>query len=115
MKGFIGEFLGTAIMIILGVGSSAGTNLNKTYAQKSNWNFVTISWGLAVTMGGLCCWCIRFFRTFKSCRNYSLCYFWIISMESSNSLYFRTICGCFCRSNLSTAPILATFSSNRAQ
>lgn len=51
MKGFIGEFLGTAIMIILGVGSSAGTNLNKTYAQKSNWNFVTISWGLAVTMG----------------------------------------------------------------
>ncbi|MTV82057.1 MIP/aquaporin family protein [Secundilactobacillus folii] len=51
MQGFIGEFFGTAILIILGTGSGAGVNLKKTYATGSNWTFVCLSWGMAVTMG----------------------------------------------------------------
>ena len=31
MHGFIGEFFGTMILILLGAGTSAGFNLNKSY------------------------------------------------------------------------------------
>ncbi len=51
MDGFIGEFFGTAILILLGAGTGAGINLNKTYAKGSGWLFVCLSWGMAVTMG----------------------------------------------------------------
>lgn len=51
MDGFIGEFFGTAILILLGAGTGAGINLNKTYAKGSSWLFVCLSWGMAVTMG----------------------------------------------------------------
>ncbi|WP_034525928.1 MIP/aquaporin family protein [Secundilactobacillus oryzae] len=51
MNGFMGEFLGTMILIVLGAGSGAGLNLNKTYAKGQNWLFVSLAWGLAVTMG----------------------------------------------------------------
>ncbi|WP_282801361.1 MIP/aquaporin family protein [Secundilactobacillus kimchicus] len=51
MNGFIGEFFGTMVLILLGAGTGAGLNLNKTYAKGSNWTFVSIAWGLAVTMG----------------------------------------------------------------
>jgi len=51
MNGFIGEFFGTLILILLGTGTGAGINLKKTYATGSNWAFVSIAWGMAVTMG----------------------------------------------------------------
>ncbi|MHA5130700.1 MIP/aquaporin family protein [Oenococcus oeni] len=51
MDGFIGEFFGTMILILLGAGTGAGLNLKRTYAKGSDWTFVCISWGLAVTMG----------------------------------------------------------------
>ena len=51
MSGFIGEFIGTMILIILGTGCSAAVNLKNNYAYHQNWFFVTIAWGLAVTMG----------------------------------------------------------------
>ncbi|KRK96963.1 glycerol uptake facilitator related permease (major Intrinsic protein family) [Secundilactobacillus odoratitofui DSM 19909 = JCM 15043] len=51
MHGFIGEFFGTAILILLGAGSGAGVNLKKTYAKGSDWTFVCFAWGMAVTMG----------------------------------------------------------------
>lgn len=51
MNGFIGEFFGTMILIILGTGTGAGVNLKKTYGKGSDWLFVSVSWGLAVTMG----------------------------------------------------------------
>lgn len=51
MNGFLGEFLGTMVLILLGAGTGAGINLNKTYAKGANWLFVCISWGLAVAMG----------------------------------------------------------------
>lgn len=33
MHGFIGEFFWTMILILLGAGTSAGFNLNKSYAK----------------------------------------------------------------------------------
>lgn len=51
MDGFIGEFFGTMVLILLGAGTGAGINLKKTYAKGNDWTFVTISWGLAVAMG----------------------------------------------------------------
>lgn len=51
MDGFIGEFFGTLILILLGAGTCAGVNLRKTYGTGSNWAYISIAWGLAVTMG----------------------------------------------------------------
>lgn len=51
MSGFMGEFLGTMILIVLGAGTGASINLNKTYAKGSNWTYVSLAWGMAVTMG----------------------------------------------------------------
>lgn len=51
VNGFIGEFFGTLILIVLGAGTGASLNLKKTYGTGSNWTFVSIAWGLAVTMG----------------------------------------------------------------
>lgn len=51
MSGFIGEFLGTMVLIVLGTGCGAAINLNKSYAKGSNWLYVTIAWGMGVTFG----------------------------------------------------------------
>lgn len=51
MSGFIGEFFGTLVLIVLGVGCCAATNLKQTYATKQNWTFICLSWGMAVTFG----------------------------------------------------------------
>lgn len=51
MSGFIGEFFGTMILIVLGAGTGASANLKETYGHGSNWTFISIAWGLAVTMG----------------------------------------------------------------
>lgn len=51
MDGFIGEFFGTAILIMLGAGTSAGVNLNKTYSKGANWTYICLAWGMAVTFG----------------------------------------------------------------
>lgn len=46
----LGEFIGTAILIILGCGVNAGNSLKGCYSEKSGWVVITIGWGLAVTM-----------------------------------------------------------------
>lgn len=51
MHGFLGEFFGTMILIILGCGSCASVNLKQSYGRGGNWWYISISWGLAVTMG----------------------------------------------------------------
>lgn len=51
MSGFWGEFFGTAVLIILGVGCGAGVNLKSNYAHGQNWMFISLAWGLAVTFG----------------------------------------------------------------
>jgi len=51
MTAFLGELVGTAILIIIGGGVVAGVTLNKSKANGGGWVVVTLAWGLAVTMG----------------------------------------------------------------
>lgn len=47
------EFLGTFVMILLGVGVCACTSLTKSKGQGAGWIVVTLAWGLAVMCGVL--------------------------------------------------------------
>jgi len=48
MSPFIAEFIGTAILIILGDGVVANVVLNKTKGNNSGWIVITMGWGMAV-------------------------------------------------------------------
>ena len=50
MSGFIGEFFGMMILIVFGTGCGAAINLKKSYAKGSNWLYVSLAWGMAVTL-----------------------------------------------------------------
>ncbi len=50
MNGFIGELLGTAILILLGNGVVGTVVLNRSKGQNSGWIVITSGWGLAVAM-----------------------------------------------------------------
>uniref|UniRef100_A0A1V0P2F2 Glycerol uptake facilitator n=1 Tax=Lactococcus lactis subsp. lactis TaxID=1360 RepID=A0A1V0P2F2_LACLL len=61
MVQLLGEFLGTFILILLGNGVVSGVVLNKTKATGAGWVAITLGWGFAVMMGGLC------FRIYVAC------------------------------------------------
>lgn len=48
MTPFLGEFIGTAILIVLGNGVVANVLLNATKGQNSGWIVITWGWGMAV-------------------------------------------------------------------
>jgi glycerol uptake facilitator protein len=48
---FLGEVVGTAMLILLGDGVVAGVLLNKSKAQNAGWVVITWAWGLAVFIG----------------------------------------------------------------
>src|ERR1700721_4734920 len=48
---FLGEFLGTMIMILLGNGVVANVVLHRTKAEKSGWMVITTGWCFAVMAG----------------------------------------------------------------
>ena len=48
MTPFIGEIVGTAILILLGCGVNANVSLSKTAGNDSGWIVITFGWGLAV-------------------------------------------------------------------
>ncbi|MBC7947829.1 MAG: aquaporin family protein [Chitinophagaceae bacterium] len=48
---FLGEFLGTALLIIMGAGVVANVVLNKTKGQNSGWIVITFGWAMAVFLG----------------------------------------------------------------
>lgn len=50
MSGFLGELIGTMILIILGDGVCAGVTLKKSYARNAGWIVITMGWGLAVAV-----------------------------------------------------------------
>ncbi|NKZ20249.1 aquaporin family protein [Streptococcus ovuberis] len=50
MNELIGEFLGTAMLVLLGNGVVAGVVLNKTKNNNAGWIVITIGWAMAVTM-----------------------------------------------------------------
>ncbi|ELK46387.1 MIP/aquaporin family protein [Halobacillus sp. ACCC02827] len=51
MSEFLGELIGTMILIIFGGGVVGGVVLKKSKAEGAGWVVITIGWGLAVTMG----------------------------------------------------------------
>ncbi|WAA10954.1 MIP/aquaporin family protein [Fervidibacillus albus] len=51
MSAFLGEIIGTAVLIIFGSGVVASVSLNKTKSNGGGWVVVSFAWGLAVTMG----------------------------------------------------------------
>ena len=51
MNHFIGEFIGTMLLIILGDGVVANVVLNKTKGNNSGWIVITFGWGMAVFLG----------------------------------------------------------------
>lgn len=48
---FMGEFIGTAILILLGCGVVANVVLNKTKGNNSGWIVISFGWAMAVYMG----------------------------------------------------------------
>jgi glycerol uptake facilitator protein len=50
MSPFLGEIIGTMILIIFGCGVVGGVLLNKSKAQNSGWVIITFGWGLGVAM-----------------------------------------------------------------
>jgi len=51
MSPFLGEFVGTAILIIMGDGVVANVVLNKTKGNNSGWIVITFGWAMAVFFG----------------------------------------------------------------
>lgn len=51
MSPFLGEFIGTALLIILGEGVNANVVLNKTKGFNSGWIVITFGWAIAVFVG----------------------------------------------------------------
>lgn len=51
MTPFVGELIGTMILIIFGGGVVAGALMKKSKAENGGWVLITIAWGLAVTLG----------------------------------------------------------------
>ncbi|MCT4620029.1 MAG: aquaporin family protein [Marinisporobacter sp.] len=52
MSAFMGEVIGTMILVLLGCGVCAGVTLAKSKSKDSGWIVVTVGWGIAVAMGG---------------------------------------------------------------
>jgi len=50
MSAFLGELIGTALLIVLGGGVCAGVSLKKSFAKDSGWIVITLGWGLAVAI-----------------------------------------------------------------
>lgn len=51
MSPFMGEVLGTMILIVFGAGIGAGSSLKGSFSNNAGWIVTTLAWGLAVTMG----------------------------------------------------------------
>ncbi|HZG70692.1 MAG TPA: MIP/aquaporin family protein [Chondromyces sp.] len=50
MSPFLGELIGTAILVIFGIGVCANVNLKHSFAYNSGWIVIAWGWGLAVAV-----------------------------------------------------------------
>lgn len=50
---WLGEFMGTLVLVLLGTGVNAGVTLRKSYAADSGWMVITTGWALGVLCGVL--------------------------------------------------------------
>lgn len=51
----IAEFVGTALLLLLGNGVNANVSLNKTYGNSSGWVVIAFGWAIAVFVGVYVC------------------------------------------------------------
>ncbi|MEQ8531455.1 MAG: MIP/aquaporin family protein [Imperialibacter sp.] len=51
MNPYLGEFIGTMVLLYFGNGVNAATTLKGSYAQNAGWLTICIGWGLGVTLG----------------------------------------------------------------
>lgn len=51
MEEYLGEFMGTMVLVVLGIGLSASVNLKNAYAKGADWLYICFGWGLAVMFG----------------------------------------------------------------
>lgn len=51
MSPFVGEIIGTMLLILLGDGVVAGVLLNKSKSQNGGWIVITVAWAMAVFVG----------------------------------------------------------------
>jgi glycerol uptake facilitator protein len=54
MQAYLGEFIGTMILIILGDGVVAGVLLRNSKAENSGWIVITFGWGMGVAVAVYC-------------------------------------------------------------
>ena len=50
MSAYLGEFIGTMILMLLGCGVNAGVTLKDSFSNSSGWIIITLGWGMAVAM-----------------------------------------------------------------
>ena len=50
---WLGEFMGTLVLVLLGTGVNAGVTLRKSYAADAGWMVITTGWALGVLCGVL--------------------------------------------------------------
>lgn len=50
MTPFLGEIIGTMVLILLGCGVNAGGSLTKSYSQNQGWLMGTVGWGMSVML-----------------------------------------------------------------
>jgi glycerol uptake facilitator protein len=55
MSQFLPEFVGTAMLLLLGNGVNANVSLNKTYGNSSGWMVIALGWAMAVFVGVYVC------------------------------------------------------------
>ena len=55
MSLFIAEFVGTALLLLLGNGVNANVSLHKTYGNSSGWIVIALGWAIAVFVGVYVC------------------------------------------------------------
>lgn len=55
MASFLPEFIGTALLILLGNGVNANVTLTKSYGNSSGWIVIAFGWGIAVFAGVYVC------------------------------------------------------------
>ena len=51
MEEYLGELMGTMVVVVLGIGLSASVNLKNAYAKGADWLYISFGWGLAVMFG----------------------------------------------------------------
>lgn len=52
----VSELVGTALLILLGVGVSANTSLRKSFGYGRDWLLISFGWGFAVFVGASVAW-----------------------------------------------------------